>query len=93
MFSHLTATLLGISTIRSRGLQSNLAKEFDTLQDVHSGTWQLAVSANTALGLWLDCVSTAFVACVTFSFIVLYDGKLLLIMPNSRNDNKMFDFQ
>lgn len=76
VFSHLTATLLGISTIRSRGLQTHLAKEFDTLQDVHSGTWQLAVSANTALGLWLDCVSTAFVACVTYSFIVFYDGKL-----------------
>lgn len=77
VFSHLTATLLGISTIRSRDLQSHLAKEFDTLQDVHSGTWQLAVSANTALGLWLDFVSTAFVACVTYSFIVLYDGKFL----------------
>lgn len=77
VFSHLTATLLGISTIRSRELQSHLAKEFDTLQDVHSGTWQLAVSANTALGLWLDFVSTAFVACVTYSFIVLYDGKFL----------------
>lgn len=75
VFSHLTATLLGISTIRSRGLQPHLAKEFDMLQDVHSGTWQLAVSANTALGLWLDCVSTAFVACVTYSFIVIYDGK------------------
>ncbi|KAJ6635336.1 ATP-binding cassette sub-family C member 4 [Pseudolycoriella hygida] len=74
VFSHLTATLLGISTIRSRGLQPHLSKEFDTLQDSHSGTWQLAVSANTALGLWLDCVSTAFVACVTYSFIVLYDA-------------------
>lgn len=49
VFSHLTATLLGISTIRSRGLQNNLAKEFDTLQDVHSGTWQLAVSGKEFL--------------------------------------------
>jgi ATP-binding cassette, subfamily C (CFTR/MRP), member 4 len=26
----------------------------------------------TALGLWLDCVSCAFVACVCFSFIVMH---------------------
>lgn len=45
IFSHLTATLLGISTIRSRGLQPQLVKEFDSLQDGHSGTWQLATVA------------------------------------------------
>lgn len=27
--------------------------------------------ANTALGLWLDCISTAFIACVAFSFLLL----------------------
>lgn len=77
VFSHLSASLTGISTIRSCGLQSRLAGEFDALQDVHSGVWQLTMSANTALGLWLDCVSTAFVACVTFSYIILYDGEFL----------------
>lgn len=76
VFSHLSASLTGISTIRSRGLQTRLAREFDELQDVHSGIWQLTMSANTALGLWLDCVSTAFVACVTFSFIAMFDSKL-----------------
>lgn len=76
MFSHLSASLTGISTIRSRGLQARLAREFDELQDVHSGIWQLTMSANTALGLWLDCVSTAFVGCVTFSFIAMFDSKL-----------------
>lgn len=70
----MSATLSGISTIRSRGIQTQLAREFDELQNVHSAVWQLTMSANTALGLWLDCVSTAFVACVTFSFIAMYQG-------------------
>lgn len=29
------------------------------------------MASNTALGLWMDMISTAFVACVAFSFIVL----------------------
>lgn len=78
VFSHLSATLSGLSTIRSCGLQHRLAAEFDELQNVHSGVWQLATTANTALGLWLDCVSGLFVAFVTFSFIGLYGGKSLL---------------
>lgn len=75
VFSHLSASLTGISTIRSCGLEQRLIGEFDALQNVHSGVWQLAQAANCALGLWLDCVSAAFVACVTFTFIGLYDCK------------------
>lgn len=50
--------------------------EFDALQDVHSAVWQLATTANTACGLWMDLVSTAFVASVTFSFIILFESEL-----------------
>lgn len=39
VFSHITATLNGLSTIRACGAQEMLKKEFDTHQDVHSGTW------------------------------------------------------
>ncbi|KAH8278513.1 hypothetical protein KR018_004323 [Drosophila ironensis] len=70
VFSHLSASLSGLAIIRSRQLQDVVAKEFDLLQDVHSGVWQLTMAANTALGLWLDCVSCVFLTSVTFSFIV-----------------------
>uniref|UniRef100_A0A2C9GW86 Uncharacterized protein n=1 Tax=Anopheles farauti TaxID=69004 RepID=A0A2C9GW86_9DIPT len=72
VFSHLSATLSGLSTIRSSGIQEKIREEFDDLQNVHSAVWQLTMASNAALGLWLDCISTAFVACVTFSFIVLH---------------------
>lgn len=75
VFSHLTATISGLATIRARNIQQELVDEFDGLQDIHSAVWQLATSSNTACGLWLDVVSTAFIACVTFSFIVLYESK------------------
>uniref|UniRef100_A0A182PE47 Uncharacterized protein n=1 Tax=Anopheles epiroticus TaxID=199890 RepID=A0A182PE47_9DIPT len=72
VFSHLSATLSGLSTIRASGVQEKIREEFDDLQNVHSAVWQLTMASNAALGLWLDCISTAFVACVTFSFIVLH---------------------
>lgn len=72
MFSHLTATINGLSTIRARGIQNKLVNEFDALQDVHSATWHLTTAANEACGLWMDGVSTAFLAAVAFSFIIFY---------------------
>lgn len=72
VFSHLAATLTGLSTIRANAAQQKITEEFDALQNVHSAIWQLTMSSNAALGLWLDCISTAFVACVTFSFIVMH---------------------
>ncbi|XP_049304933.1 ATP-binding cassette sub-family C member 4 isoform X1 [Bactrocera dorsalis] len=71
VFSHLSASLSGIATIRARELQDIVIKEFDSLQDVHSAVWQLTMAANTALGLWLDCVSCCFLASVTFSFSLM----------------------
>ncbi|XP_058060711.1 probable multidrug resistance-associated protein lethal(2)03659 [Anopheles bellator] len=74
VFSHLSATLTGLSTIRASNAQEKIREEFDELQNVHSAVWQLTMASNAALGLWLDCISTAFVACVTFSFIVLHQN-------------------
>lgn len=73
VFSHLSASLSGISTIRARGLQDVVAREFDNLQDVHSAVWQLTLASNTALGLWLDLVSCCFLTTVAFSFIILHN--------------------
>ncbi|XP_034488877.1 multidrug resistance-associated protein 4-like [Drosophila innubila] len=70
VFSHLSSSLMGLSIIRSRQMQEVVAKEFDLLQDVHSSVWQLTMTATMALGLWMDCVTSAFQTAVTFSFII-----------------------
>lgn len=41
VFSHLTATINGLATIRARNIQNILSNEFDRLQDAHSAVWQL----------------------------------------------------
>lgn len=80
VFSHLTSTLTGIVVIRSRQMQPVATKEFDLLQDVHSGAWQLAESANAALGLWIDAINCVFLMVVTFSFIHSKEGKSNIVM-------------
>lgn len=74
VFSYMSATLTGISTIRSRGLEEHLSREFDELQDVHSGVYHLSYASVTAFGLWLDILSTAFVSVLTFSFLTMLGG-------------------
>lgn len=68
VFSHVSATLFGISTIRSRHQQSQLIKSFDTIQNMHSGIWHLVISSNAALCFWVDIVSITFLGCVAFGF-------------------------
>lgn len=68
----------GLATIRSRNVQTELCHEFDELQNVHSSVWQLTMTSITAFGFWIDFLCWTFSACVTFSFIVLYDSKAIL---------------
>ncbi|XP_037813415.1 multidrug resistance-associated protein 4-like isoform X2 [Lucilia sericata] len=75
VFSHVSATLSGLSTIRSRKRQNNMIAEFDNLQDIHSAAYHLTLTSNTALGLWLDCANVSILLnSVTFSFILLNDN-------------------
>lgn len=71
VFSHLSASLNGLSIIRSNRVERKVANEFDVLQDVHSGIWHLTMASNAACGIWLDYVSAIFVGCVAFSFFLL----------------------
>lgn len=66
VFSHLGATLNGISTIRASKITSRVTNEFDLLQDVHSSVYHLMVSSNEALGLWLDRKCLKFCSLLTF---------------------------
>ncbi|OAD54852.1 hypothetical protein WN48_06052 [Eufriesea mexicana] len=79
IFSHVNATLNGLTTIRSSGsnVLELLQKQFDDLQDVHTGAWYMTIAVPVTFGLYLDIVVIIFVACVCFSSILINTGDVL----------------
>ncbi|XP_043261450.1 uncharacterized protein LOC122402590 [Colletes gigas] len=79
VFSHINATLSGLTTIRTSGpeIAKLLQKQFDVLQNVHTGAWYMTIVTHVTFGLYLDIIACFFVACICFSFILLDTGDTL----------------
>ncbi|KRT78583.1 ABC transporter ATP-binding protein, partial [Oryctes borbonicus] len=75
VFSHLNASLQGLTTIRAFKAQEILEKEFDNHQDLHSCAWHIFLCTSRAFGFWLDLVCIVYIAVVTMSFLVLGNEK------------------
>ncbi|CAH1098768.1 unnamed protein product [Psylliodes chrysocephalus] len=77
LFSHVSVSYHGLSTIRSANAEQMLIKEFDVLQDQHTSTWFLFIASSTTFGFYLDVISTTFLALVTFQFLIFQDENTL----------------
>lgn len=75
VFTHLNATLQGLTTIRAYGAESVLKDEFDKHQDSHTSAWFMYIAASSAFGFYLDILCFIFVGLITFSFLLLGDRK------------------
>ncbi|XP_035703251.1 multidrug resistance-associated protein 4 isoform X2 [Folsomia candida] len=71
LFTHLAATMQGISTIRASNTQSILVDQFDGHQDMHSSAWYLFLASNRWFGIWLELISCGFLTFVAFSFLII----------------------
>jgi len=76
VFSQLSTSLQGLTTIRAFSAQKLLQTEFDRQQDIHSSAWFAFISATRWFGLWLDWIVVVYLALVVYSFLVL-GGDLL----------------
>ncbi|KAM8705385.1 hypothetical protein ACLKA7_009792 [Drosophila subpalustris] len=70
IYSHLSASLNGLATIRAFGAQKELISEFDNFQDMHSSGFYMFLATSRAFGYWLDLVCVLYIAIVTLSFFL-----------------------
>ncbi|XP_011877750.1 PREDICTED: multidrug resistance-associated protein 4-like isoform X2 [Vollenhovia emeryi] len=76
LFSHVNATLNGLPTIRSSGagIETMMRKQFDVLQDRHSGTWYLFITCGTTFGVFTDLIMCLFLATLCYSLVFLNEN-------------------
>ncbi len=74
IYSHINATLQGLTTVRALNAQQSLESEFYDIEDCNTGTFHLKCTTNRAFSFWLDVVCLVFIALVTFSFVI-FDGE------------------
>ncbi|XP_028129811.2 probable multidrug resistance-associated protein lethal(2)03659 [Diabrotica virgifera virgifera] len=95
VFSHIHASLQGLTTVRAFGAQEILRNEFDKHQDLHSSAYYLFVCCNRAFGFWLDLICVGYIALVTFSFFIFgsaYGGNVGLAVTQAISLTGMFQW-
>uniref|UniRef100_A0A665TG51 Multidrug resistance-associated protein 4 n=1 Tax=Echeneis naucrates TaxID=173247 RepID=A0A665TG51_ECHNA len=74
VFSHLSSSLQGLSTIRAFKVQQRFQQMFDEFQDLHSEAWFLFLTTSRWFAVRLDGICSIFVTITTFGCIYLRDG-------------------
>ena len=78
VFSHLSASLQGLQTIRAFGVQEKFVEEFDNHQDLHTEAWFLFLTASRWLAVRLDWLCAMFVAAVSFSCVLASESMYMI---------------
>uniref|UniRef100_A0A3P8UDT2 Multidrug resistance-associated protein 4 n=1 Tax=Amphiprion percula TaxID=161767 RepID=A0A3P8UDT2_AMPPE len=74
VFSHLSSTLQGLSTIRAFKAQQSFQQLFDAYQDLHSEAWFLFLTTSRWFAVRLDGICSVFVTITAFGCLYLRDG-------------------
>ncbi|KAL0104958.1 hypothetical protein PUN28_016534 [Cardiocondyla obscurior] len=74
VFTHLNATLNGLTTIRAYCAQDILKREFDKLQDTHMSTIYMYIVTSMAFAFSLDMFCFLLISIVTFVFLLLHQS-------------------
>ncbi|XP_056647583.1 probable multidrug resistance-associated protein lethal(2)03659 [Diorhabda sublineata] len=71
IYSHLTATLQGITTIRAFGAEAILVQQFDKLQDKFTSAFYMFLTASRGFGFWLDVHCVVYMALIIISLLFI----------------------
>lgn len=75
LYSHISATLQGLSTIRSFHNEDFATGLFHGYQNEHTRGWWLYIVSTRWFGMRIDALGTAFLAAVAFISIPLASGE------------------
>ena len=75
LFSHISSTIQGLSTIRSYGEEARFSTSFYSYQDEHTKGWHMYIASNRWFGMRIDLISAIFLAFVVYSAIPLADSE------------------
>ncbi|EEC08526.1 ABC transporter, putative, partial [Ixodes scapularis] len=76
VFSHLSTSLYGLTTIRAFGAQSTFERMFDTKQDHHTSAWYMFLCTARWFGITLDSICFAYITVVTMSLALSGDARM-----------------
>ena len=74
VFTHLSSSLVGLTTLRAHQAETIFQGIFDSSQDIHSSAWYMFLATTRWFGIWLDWICVIYVACVTYACVALHDG-------------------
>ncbi|XP_054168884.1 ATP-binding cassette sub-family C member 4-like [Oppia nitens] len=75
VFSHLSNSLYGLSTVRAFGAQKSFERKFDDYQDSHTSSWFLFICSTRWFGILLDWLCWVYLAAVTITMIFTYETR------------------
>ena len=81
VFSHLSSSLNGLTSIRAFKAQKMMINEFDYHQDIHSSAWFSHLATSRWFGVYLDWIVVLYLACCVLSFLLMPSGKQMLKNP------------
>lgn len=70
VFTHLSATLQGLSTVRAFEAEKILVKEFDNHQDTHSACWFMVLSTTAVFSFSIDLLCFLFITCILLYYML-----------------------
>ncbi|MEQ2220120.1 Multidrug resistance-associated protein 4 [Ilyodon furcidens] len=74
VFSHLSSTIQGLSTIRAFRVQHQFQEMFDKYQNLHSEAWFLFLTTSRWFAVRLDGICCIFVTITAFGCLYFRDG-------------------
>uniref|UniRef100_F6T8N6 Uncharacterized protein n=1 Tax=Ciona intestinalis TaxID=7719 RepID=F6T8N6_CIOIN len=70
VFTHVSNTIQGLTTVRAFNMQDRFEEEFNNRQDLHSSAWFLFITGSRWLAVRLDAICAIFIGCVAYFSIL-----------------------